>query len=354
MTKYKIAFILPNLENQGGINIFVNTLSSHLSNLGHDIHLFPIGKTDYQDNETLHTINSNKKKEQTQIFEEKFHQSIKDKDFDLIISNTLRANFILYTLDIKNALMVFHASGVLKKKHFYTMLKRKYHFRKWYKNQKLIALSKCFKRNFTDKYPNIDYKSFDVIYNGFNQTEIIEKSKEIFEKPDYRYIVCVGRFSRDKDYQSAIRAFAEVHKVQNDLHLVFLGNGAEKENLKTLSKKLNLEPFIHFIGHVPNVFPWIKNADLLLHTSKRETFGNILVEALFVDTPVVATDIQCGPSEILVDELSDFLVPLDNTPLMVEKILLALKSYPPIETKYTEKFLIENIAKQYLSYIKTK
>lgn len=354
MPKYKIAFLLPNFENQGGINVVVNTLSSYLMRVGHDIHLFPIGKTEYSDTENIHTINSNKKKEQIILFQNKFNLINQNKNFDLIISNTLRANYIIYKLNIKNSLMVFHAPGLLKEKRFYTILRRKINFRKWYKNQNLIALSNCFKENFTKKYPNIKYHSFDVIYNGFDLNKIQQLANEEFQKPDFPYIVCVGRLTKTKDYRSAILAFSEVHKLYPDLHLIFLGNGVERENLEALTKQLELKKVIHFMGRVDNVFSWIKNAELLLHTSHSETFGNILVEALSVNTPVVATNVECGPSEILTDELKEFLVPLHDDQLLIDKILLALRQYPIINEKYIHKFCIEKIASQYINFIENQ
>jgi glycosyltransferase involved in cell wall biosynthesis len=82
-----------------------------------------------------------------------------------------------------------------------------------------------------------------------------------------------------------------------------------------------------------------------------ESFGNVIAEGLILNTPVVATDIKCGPNEILIGELEKYLVPLNNIPQLTYTMEKALENYPPIKEKYIEKYRVEKVGEQYLQFL---
>ena len=149
-----------------------------------------------------------------------------------------------------------------------------------------------------------------------------------------------------KNQALLLKAYA---RLKTDLHLVLLGKGNQEENLKKLAKKLNIENKVHFLGWQSNPYKYIKNAKLFVLSSNVEGFGNVLVESLILNTPVVSTNCPSGPNEILVDELSNYLAEVGDENSLKEKMELALNHYPKIEDKYYKKFDYLNIAKEYFN-----
>jgi len=323
-------------------------LAKEFEKQGYEVHLFSIGKTTQKDSRYIHIINSNKKSVQLKFFKKKFQLENEIKEFDLVIANNLRTHYLLSKINIKNDLYVFHQGRLLQNVNLYVKLRRKIMYSQIYKNKRLIAVSKCLMLGMKKNFYYLKYKKFDYIYNGFDKNLILQKSNEL--KVEDNYIVGIGRLEKNKNFEYLIKSFSKITNKKIKLYLV--GDGEDKYFLKDLVEKLNIANRVKFIGWVDNPYPYIKNAKLLVHPSKIEAMPTVLIESLILHTPVVATDIKCGPNEILIDKLSQFLVPLNDMKKLTELIDKALKNYPTIEEKYINKFLISNVIKKYKEYIK--
>lgn len=350
--QYKIAFFLPELESKGGVVVSVQTIANYLKHLGHEVHLFPVGKTKYKNTHFLHPINSNYKFKQLQLAKTLYSKESAKKKFDLVVSNHLVSNYILHHMDVgRKHLMVLRQPSFLKKPNIFSKLKKRFIFPTIYNNKNIVMISQCLLDDFLKKYPYLKPNSSRVIYNSYDPEMLKEKANEDIHLPtDNEYIISVGRFTKTKNQSMLIHAFKKI-KNQN-IHLILLGDGKGASTLKNLVRTLNLEKRVHFIGWKENPYPYIQKATLLVHTSKSETFGRVVLEGIALNTPVISTDIKCGPNEILTEELKDFLVPINNTLLLTEKIETALTNYPKIQPKHLEKFQVSSIAKIYLDFIK--
>ena len=80
--------------------------------------------------------------------------------------------------------------------------------------------------------------------------------------------------------------------------MIVLGDGPEKENAINCAKELGIINHIDFIGYVKNPMGYIKQCDVFLHTALVEGFGNVIVEALYMDVPIVTTSCS-GPLQII-------------------------------------------------------
>ncbi len=161
-----------------------------------------------------------------------------------------------------------------------------------------------------------------VIYNPID-LNLIEKLKaelSDFKKP---YILFAGRLAKQKNIPLLIGAFNMI-KNKTNADLVILGDGAEEENLKRLTKQLNLGDRIIFKNFANNPYKYMANAEVFVLPSSYEGFGNVLTEAMACGTPVVSTRCPHGPDEIIEDGISGFLVPVDNPQKMGEAILKIL------------------------------
>jgi glycosyltransferase involved in cell wall biosynthesis len=184
-----------------------------------------------------------------------------------------------------------------------------------YDDKKLITVSDGVKEDLLTL--GIRPKSIQTIYNPFDFKEIRNKAQEEINilLPE-KYIVHVGRFSKVKRHDILIKAFALLEDLS--WSLVLVGEGEEKENSKKLVQELKLQDRVVFVGQQKNPYPIIKNAALLVLSSESEGFGNVLVEALVLDTLAISVECPFGPKEILRD--SRLLVQKNNIIELSEKI----------------------------------
>ena len=85
-----------------------------------------------------------------------------------------------------------------------------------------------------------------------------------------------------------------------------------KKNIRKKVKNDNLEKCFEFTGHITNVNDYINQSTIIVHTSiEPEPFGMVIIEAMALEKPVIATSIG-GPLEIISNEVDGFLVPPEN------------------------------------------
>ena len=108
-------------------------------------------------------------------------------------------------------------------------------------------------------------------------------------------LVAAGRLTPQKDFATLLRAVA----LLADVRLVVLGEGELRADLERLARDLGLDDRVDLPGFSANPYPWYRAADLFVLSSRWEGLPTVLVEALFLGVPVVATDCPSGPAEIL-------------------------------------------------------
>src|SRR5262249_48185738 len=108
--------------------------------------------------------------------------------------------------------------------------------------------------------------------------------------PDLRgpRLLCAGRMTREKAQDRAIRIFAHhVLPPRPDAHLVLVGDGPDLASYRRLARRLGAAANVVFTGEVPflEMPAMYAHADVFVHTSLSETFGNVLSEALWCGRP---------------------------------------------------------------------
>jgi glycosyltransferase involved in cell wall biosynthesis len=116
--------------------------------------------------------------------------------------------------------------------------------------------------------------------------------------PDERLIMCIGRLCPQKDFITAIRAFAEIKRPAN-ARLLILGEGPKRQQLEAEAKRLGVAARIEMPGYVADVTPWLAKARMLLMTSHYEGYPAVLVEAIAAGLPIVTTDCSLAIREII-------------------------------------------------------
>lgn len=132
-------------------------------------------------------------------------------------------------------------------------------------------------------------------------------------------VVAAGRLTAQKDFPNLLRAFAAVSS-SRDARLIILGEGPDRAQLEALIEDLDLTGRVKLPGFVTNPYPYMAGADLFVLSSRWEGSPNVLVEALAIGTPVVATDCPSGPREILRDGSYGALVPVGDPLALAQAI----------------------------------
>lgn len=234
----------------------------------------------------------------------------------------------------------------------------KWHFlaRKIYKDSYgIVSVSEKIKEKIGLE---LGYKNTRTINNPVAIAEIQLRSQEKIAV-DFEYILSVGRMDDDiKQFDKLILAFAKSTLPAQNIKLVLLGEGSLRAKLQEQVKALDLEKQVYFLGWQENPFSYMKRAKFTVLASKNEGFGNVLIESLACETPVISFDCLSGPSEIIKNKYNGLLIEDQNFAklthamnLMIEDAVLyqfckqnALAS--------VQQFSLENIGKQWLEYLK--
>jgi len=122
-----------------------------------------------------------------------------------------------------------------------------------------------------------------------------------------KYILAVGRLTKPKGYKYLLSAFQIVSK-ENDLNLVILGIGEDREKLEVLTAELGLTSRVIFAGFQKNPYKFMRNSSLFVLSSLFESFAIVLCEAMLCGAPIVSTDCPSGPGELIKNEVNGLLV----------------------------------------------
>ncbi len=134
------------------------------------------------------------------------------------------------------------------------------------------------------------------IYNLQPIERIVEMGKQSCNARKEKFtLVSAGRLNTQKGYDRLIGAVKRLHAEGNDLALWLVGGGEEEKNLRELAAG---DENIRFFGAQPNPYPYMRQADLYICSSRYEGFNLTVAEALILGVPVLSTDCT-GPTEIL-------------------------------------------------------
>ncbi|HNQ28241.1 MAG TPA: glycosyltransferase [Aquaticitalea sp.] len=206
-----------------------------------------------------------------------------------------------------------------------------------------------------------------VIHNPIDLDKIkaIEPNQSFFD-PEKFNIITVGRMDIGKNHKMLIEA---IHQLQNPLLRLYIFGFGELENeLQQLIVKLDIENQVFLMGFDANPYKYLKAADLFIFGSNHEGFPNVLLEAMACQLPILTTNCQSGPSEImeLKEEKNDLmitdygiLVPIKNVELMAKGIDYFVTHKSFIESckingqKRIKEFEKDKILKKYIDIITT-
>ncbi|MDN5049859.1 glycosyltransferase [Aliarcobacter butzleri] len=367
----KIVILINSLESGGAERVVSNLLNDFVDR--YDCYLILIHKNIfYTLDSRVKILNLNEQKNllgikkflRLPILAYKLSKLIKEYKFDQVISFLSRSNYIniLSNILIKHETIInerampslqyeYGINGKINKILIKTLYPRA-----------CLCLSNSY-GNMMDLKNNFNVVKIEYIHNLFDIETIEELSKKDIEFQKKRFtFVTVGRLDSGKNHKLLIEAVKDFNA---DLWII--GDGELKEGLQKYINELNLNDKVYLLGKKENPFSFLSKADCFVFSSNYEGFPNVLVEALVCGLPIISTDCQSGPREILAPtsnisfQLKDkiefaeygILVPIKNVEKLKEAMNLMIndenlrKNYQDKAKQRANDFKIEKIIKQY-------
>ena len=134
------------------------------------------------------------------------------------------------------------------------------------------------------------------------------KLRRKYDLPEDNLVaVTVGRFVNQKGHIYLIEAASEIVAKFSNVVFLFLGDGPLRAELESRIAERNLEKHFVFAGMLDDVDGDLAGADLMIHPSIEEPFGNALLEGMWAGLPVVASRVG-GIPEVVVEDQTALLV----------------------------------------------
>ncbi|MFD1040617.1 glycosyltransferase [Virgibacillus byunsanensis] len=176
----------------------------------------------------------------------------------------------------------------------------------------IVAVSESTKEILLKSFP--EYKDrIKVIYDISNPQFISDMSQignyeDLF---DGIRIVTIGRLANQKGYDIALEACKMLKEANINFRWYALGKGPLEHEIKEYIKQNDLTEHFILLGVKANPYPFIKNADIYVQTSKFEGFGIAIAEARMLNVPIVTTRFDAVYSQ-MVDEKNGLVVDMDS------------------------------------------
>ena len=178
---------------------------------------------------------------------------------------------------------------------------------------------------------NIPDAKVKVLHNPIDKELIdkkINRAENPYPKNGRKHYVAVGRFDPQKGFDLLMDAFVIAHEKDENIDLYIIGDtsmngGRVAENVKQKAEKAGVGELLHFCGYKDNPYPYIKYANCFVLSSRWEGLPNVLIESLYLGTPVTA--FKCIPivERIVDDSVDGFLAEKEDVKGLSSSMLKA-------------------------------
>lgn len=173
----------------------------------------------------------------------------------------------------------------------------------------------------------LDPAKVRVIYNPVVSPQLRARAKEPLDHlwlgdPStrrFKTLLWTGRMIEQKGLETLLESFALVVE-RRDCRLILVGDGPLRAGLAALAESLGVAERVDFVGFDNNPLRYMARADLFVLSSRWEGLANVLIEALACGCPVVSTDCNYGPAEILEGETYGLLARVDDPVSLADAI----------------------------------
>ena len=153
------------------------------------------------------------------------------------------------------------------------------------------------KANLTSNY--LDWQSknkFRLIYNGLNLSKLDTYKTEAYDEftkkfNDKDVILHIGSFREQKNHSFLLKVFSKLDPIKNNKFLILIGDWPLKQKIISLVKELKVESNVIFTGNQKDLGKYFDVSSILFFPSIHEGFGNVIIEAQYMNIPVFGSDI---------------------------------------------------------------
>ena len=169
-------------------------------------------------------------------------------------------------------------------------------------------------------------KKIAVVPNGISDPAIgptlnaVHIRSEFAVASEAPLIVCVARLEKEKDIPALLVAMKTVIEAKPAARCLIVGEGSDRNALRMQLANLGLERNVTLTGFRSDSLAFIAAADVFVLPSPAEPFGLVILEAMALGKPVVASDAG-GPKEIILHRKTGLLVPPGNPTAMAAALL---------------------------------
>lgn len=156
---------------------------------------------------------------------------------------------------------------------------------------------------------------FTVIPNCFFPGSV--KAKNL---GDEIRVITVARFVKQKDYPTALRAFATAQKAYPKLRYRIVGYGEEEQEIRALISELGLDDYVEILLNPDNIPELLAESDIYLSTSLFEGTSNSILEAMDASLAIVATNVGDN-SRLVRDGVNGYTVGVKDMEGIVDSLV---------------------------------
>ena len=195
---------------------------------------------------------------------------------------------------------------------------------------KIIAQTQEMRDELVDQ-SKISRDKVKILENPIDKVVINKKIQDVSNpySSSKKHFVASGRFCFQKGFDYLVQAFANLKKKHRDVDLHILGatDGEYKEEFERvmqMAAEYDVLEDVHCLGYKSNPYPYIKYASCFVLSSRWEGLPNVLLESLYLGTPVAA--FKCVPivERIVESGVNGFLALPENTNSLAEAMEKAL------------------------------
>ena len=212
-----------------------------------------------------------------------------------LISSLPLAIFSLFSLRTK---LILHIAGHPKLNLFRKIL--------WKISAKNIFKVICPSEELKNFFLNngiFSHEQINVIEDPHLEINKINKLKnqELIDSffQESKIIIAIGRMTKQKNYSFLIRNYKKLLLKYNDIKLIIIGNGEEKDHLKHLITELNITNKVKLIDYQSNIYKYLKNSNYYISTSVWEGSSLAMIDAAFIGIPILCSDCPAGRKEFI-------------------------------------------------------
>ncbi len=233
-------------------------------------------------------------------------------------------------------------------------------------NLRWIRLLRASIFQFTQRVVAMKYKKVVLLTEKDRQLWGFKKNLKVIPNPlsfqtdknaalESKKIIAVGRLIAQKGFDLLIEAFSQIADKFPEWTLIIIGEGQDEVFLLGLINQKALKDRIKIIPPRKDIHDVLMDSSIYALSSRYEGFGLVLTEAMECGVPCVAFDCECGPSEIISDNIDGFLVEDGNVSHFAEKLEILMSDHElrkrmGVQAKQNvRRFSIENVMQKWTS-----